>query len=112
MSAKPAPVIRPMAITITCSILYAAGLFSILYTFTGAFATYGLFYSAINTLLVVLIFAALSGVWGMEKWGIWFFALVVIIKFGNDWYSGAFLWWELLLLIPLIIFISQFRKMK
>ena len=35
MSEKTPPVIRPVSITAICSILFAAGIFNIIYTFTG-----------------------------------------------------------------------------
>jgi hypothetical protein len=111
MSYKQPPVQRPLLISITCSLLYAAGLFGIVYTFTGAYAPYGIFYSAINTLIIVVIFAALSGVWGMERWGVYLFGILVMIKMGIDLYTGAFNKWELLLLVPLVIFTVMFRKM-
>ena len=112
MSEKTPPVVRPVLITIICSILFAAGLFSIVYTFTGAFAPYGVYYSALNAIITVLIFAALSGIWAMEKWGVYLFSLMVPIKFGVDFFSGAFGWWELSLILPIVIFISQFKKMS
>ena len=112
MSEKTPLVVRPVLITIICSILFAAGLFSIVYTFTGAFAPYGVYYSALNAIITVLIFAALSGIWAMEKWGVYLFSLMVPIKFGVDFFSGAFGWWELSLILPIAIFISQFKKMN
>jgi len=112
MSEKTAPVERPLLVTVFCSLLFAAGLFTIVYTFTGVFAPYGVYYSAVNTFIMVIMFAALSGVWVMERWGVYLFAVLVLVKFGIDFYSGAFSWWELLLLIPVIIFFSFLRKMK
>ena len=108
---KPQPVIRPRLITAICSILFAAGIFSIIYTFTGAFAPYGVYYSAVNAVIIVIMFAALSGIWVMEKWGVYLFVLLTPIKCGLDLYSGAFTYWELLLLIPVIVFLSQLNKM-
>ena len=111
MSEKTPPVVRPVSITIICSILFAAGIFSIAYTFTGAFAPYGVYYSALNAFITVLMFAALSGVWVMEKWGVYLFSVMVLIKLGVDFYSGAFGWWELSLIVPVVIFVSQLKKM-
>jgi len=37
---------------------------------------------------------------------------MVPIKFGVDFFSGAFGWWELSLILPIAIFISQFKKMN
>ena len=108
---KPQPVFRPWLITAICSILFAAGIFSIIYTFTGAFAPYGVYYSALNAVIIVIMFAALSGIWVMEKWGVYLFVLLTLIKCGLDLYSGAFTYWELFLLIPVIVFLSRLNKM-
>lgn len=111
MYEKPPPVLRPRVITALCSLLFTAGIFSIIYTFTGAFASYGVYYSAVNAIIIVIMFAALSGIWVMEKWGVYLFVLLTLIKWGLDLYTGAFSYWELLLLIPVIVFISQLKKM-
>lgn len=112
MSEKTTPVPRPLMITIVCSLLFATGVFNIIYTFTGVYAPYGVYYSAINTFIIVIIFAALSGVWVMEKWGVNLFTLLVIVKAAVDLYSGAFSWWEYGLLIPVIVFISYRKQMN
>jgi hypothetical protein len=103
---------RPVFITALCVVLFAGGLFNIFYTFTGAFAPYGLLYSAGNVLLLVISFAALSGVWGMEKWGTWLFAVVIVLKLTLDAWVKAFIWWELLLLVPAVAFLVYYKKMK
>jgi hypothetical protein len=110
MSVKP--VARPGIITALCSALLAAGTFNIIYTFTGIYAPYGLFYSAVHTLLTVVIFAAVSGIWAMEKWGVYVFLACLAIKFGLDLYTGAFRYWELVLLVPAIVFLMHIRKMS
>ncbi|MDX2047747.1 MAG: hypothetical protein SFU87_13235 [Chitinophagaceae bacterium] len=106
------PVQRPVIITALCVALFAIGLFTVFYTFTGAFAPYGLLYSAGNVLLLVITFAALSGVWGMEKWGTWLFAVVIALKLSLDVWVKAFTWWELLLLVPAFAFLFYYKKMK
>ena len=45
----------------------------------------------------------------MEKWGLRLFALMMVLKWGVGYYYGAFSFWEILLVIPLIIFWS-YRK--
>jgi hypothetical protein len=112
MSDKKVPVLRPVIITVFCSLLFAVGVFTIIYTFTGVFAPYGVYYSAVNTFIIVIMFAALSGVWVMEKWGAYLFAVLVLVKLGIDFYAGAFTWWELLLLVPALVFLSGVKKMK
>jgi hypothetical protein len=106
------PVLRPVLVTALCVVLFATGLFNVLYTFTGAFAPYGLLYSAGNVLLLVITFAALSGVWGMEKWGTWLFAVVIALKLALDVWVKAFTWWELFLIVPVTMFFVYYKKMK
>ncbi len=111
MSNSP-PVNRPLPVTISCVLLYAAGLFVIIYTFTGVFAKHGLFYSGANVLFIIIMFAALSGIWSLEKWGVWIFLTILILKLGMDLWVRAFRWWELLLIIPLVLFLGYIGKMK
>ena len=110
MSAKP--VERPGVITAMCSALLVAGTLNIIYTFTGAYAPYGLLYSAAHTLLTVVIFAAVSGIWAMEKWGVYVFLACLAVKFGLDFYTGAFAYWELVLLVPAIVFVIHLKRMN
>jgi hypothetical protein len=103
---------RPLPISIFCSLLLALGLFNIVYTFTGIYAPYGLLYSAAHTLLTIIMFAAISGIWSMEKWGVYLFLGIVALKFGLDVYTGAFHYMELLLLLPALYFLFLVGKMK
>ena len=112
MSEKTPPVKRPALITAVSVMLFSATVFNIIYTFTGVYAPYGIYYSALNAFIMVIMIAALSGVWVMEKWGVYLFTLTMLIKFCVDIYSGAFTWWLLLLLVPVILFFSQLRKMN
>ena len=87
------------------SVLFLSGLSGILYTFTGAHAEHGMFYPAVNTLLWVLAFVALSLAWELDRWGVYLFGAVVVLKLGLGLWSGAFRWWDLLLLLPLGYFV-------
>lgn len=100
----------PLPVTITIYLLAAAGLFNIIYSFTGAYASYGLFYPAVNMLVTVGLFASFAGLANMEKWGLYLFFVMLAIKFGIDLYTGAFSYWHLLLLVPAGLFIAFFRK--
>jgi hypothetical protein len=102
---------RPVIITALCSALLAAGIFNIVYTFTGVYAPYGLLYSAGHTLITVVIFASVSGIWAMEKWGVYLFLACLAIKFGLDVYAGAFSLWEIALMIPATVFLLHLKKM-
>jgi hypothetical protein len=103
---------RPVPVTIFCSLILVLGLFNIVYTFTGVYAPYGLLYSAAHTLLTIVLFAAISGIWSMEKWGVYLFLAIVAMKFGLDLYTGAFHYAELLLLLPTAYFLVIVPKMK
>ena len=103
---------RPLLVTLSCALLFSFGLIVIVYTFTGVLATYGKFYSAINVLFIIIMFAGLSGVWSMEKWGVWTYLAILVLKFGVDIWIDAFKWWELLLILPLILFFRCFKLMK
>jgi hypothetical protein len=103
---------RPVIITALCSALLAAGIFNIIYTFTGVYAPYGLLYSAGHTLITIVIFASVSGVWSMEKWGVYLFLACLAVKFGLDIYTGAFKFWEIILVVPSIVFLAHLKNMK
>jgi hypothetical protein len=103
---------RPIIITALCSALLAAGIFNIVYTFTGIYAPYGLLYSAGHTLITVVIFASVSGIWSMEKWGVYLFLACLAVKFGLDVFTGAFKLWETILLVPAVVFLANLKRMK
>jgi uncharacterized membrane protein (DUF106 family) len=100
---------RPLFITILVSILFAGGLINILYAFTGAFASYGMFYPAGLVFLTILFMAALSGIWAMEKWGLWLFPFVLAGRLALDLATGAFHYAALLLLLFFFVFL-YFRR--
>lgn len=87
--------------------LFALGLTQVIYSFTGAFAPYGIYYPAANLLLIVMMFAALAGLWSMEKWGLWLFLVFVVLKLALDIWTGAFHFAELLLLVPAFLFLYK-----
>jgi hypothetical protein len=92
--------------------LFIAGIAQLIYSFTGAMAPYGRFYSAIQALFIVIMIAAVSGILSMERWGLWLFLGVLSGKFAMDAWSGAFhpaaLFWAL----PAVIFLRYIRDMK
>jgi len=102
---------RPLAVTITLFVMALLGLSSIIYSFTGAYAPYGLFYPAAHMLLIVGIFASFAGIGSMERWGLGLFLVMLALKFGLDLYTGAFRAWELALLLPAGIFLAHLKKM-
>jgi len=100
----------PLPVTITIYLLASAGLFNIIYSFTGAYAPYGLFYPAVNVLVTVGLFASFAGLSNMEKWGLYLFFVMLAFKFGVDLYTCAFSYWNLLLLVPAGLFLAFLRK--
>lgn len=103
--------LRPLFVTIASVVMLVLGVFNVIYSFTGIYAPYGLLYTAIHTLLTVVMFAGIAGVWSMEKWGVFVFLIVIALKYALDIYSGAFSWWTLLLLVPAFVFLYYRKKM-
>lgn len=108
----PRPAQRPLLVTVTMYILAAAGLFNIVYSFTGVYARYGLLYPAASMLITVGVFASFAGIGSMEKWGLYLFITMVALKLLLDLNAGAFGVVDMVLLAPVAIFLSQYRKMK
>jgi|SRR6185369_5172582 hypothetical protein len=102
-------IVRPMAVTVTSYLVFAWGVGIIIYSFTGIYGQYGNLFPALNALCIIGLFASIAGVLNMEKWGLRLFALMMVLKWGVGYYYGAFGFWEILLVIPLIIFWS-YRK--
>jgi hypothetical protein len=107
MSDQPVKPSRPLAVTITVYLLFAAGIFQVIYSFTGATAHYHRFYPAAHVLLIIVIFAALSGVLSMEKWGAWLFLAALVARILLELWVGAVHPASLLLLVPAAIFIRH-----
>lgn len=106
---------RPLLITILCSLLFAYGLWEIVYSFTGNIVLKGgvdTLYPAINALMMVFAFVGLSGVWSMEKWGPISFVIVITLKLLVDAMFSHFSWWYALGYIPAVLFLLALPKMK
>ena len=106
-----APQQRPALLTWTIVMLFTLGLFTVIYAFTGAFAPYGIYYSAGNVFLIILMFAALSGLWSMEKWGLSLFLVFTALKLTLDLITGAFHFAELVLIAAAIIFLLHRKSL-
>jgi hypothetical protein len=102
---------RPALLTWTIALLFTLGLFTVIYAFTGAFAPYGIYYSAGNVFLIILMFAALSGLWSMEKWGLWLFLVFTALKLTLDLITGAFHFAELVLIAAAIVFLFHRKSL-
>lgn len=104
--------LRPIYVTIAAVIMLVLGVVNVIYSFTGAYAPFGLLYTAFHAILTVVMFAGISGIWSMERWGVTVFLIVMVLKFALDAYSGAFSFVSLLLLIPSFIFLRYYKKMN
>lgn len=102
----------PLVVLILCGLLFAYGIVEIIYTFSGAYGQLHVAYSAVNAFIVILSFVALSGVWAFEKWGPIAFALVIALKAGSDLFFGNFQLWQLLSVLPAIVFLAFYKQMK
>jgi hypothetical protein len=89
--------------------LLALGLFDLVYSFTGAYATFGIMYPAAHALLNIILFLALSFIWSKEKWAAWLFLGIVVAHMGLDLAVGAFAFFKLLLFVPAIYFLIKLK---
>lgn len=107
---------RPLLVTILCALLFAWGLWEIAYSYTGNTALnksgVDTLYPAVNALMMVFSFVALSGVWSMEKWGPITFAIVVSLKILVDLMFGHFNAVYFIGFVPAIIFLLNMKKMR
>ncbi len=86
-------------------ILFALGLFDIIYSFMGYYAQWGVLYPAFHVLLNIVLFLALSFIWSGEKWASWLFMAIVVVHLVLDLFTGAFTWWKLILFAPAVYFL-------
>ena len=107
---------RPQLVTILCVLLFAWGLWEIAYSYTGNTALnksgVDTLYPAVNALMMVFSFVALSGVWSMEKWGPITFAIVLSLKILVDLMFGHFNTMYFIGFVPAILFLINMKKMR
>jgi hypothetical protein len=89
--------------------LFALGLFDLVYSFTGAYAIFGILYPAVHALLNIILFLALSFIWSKEKWAAWLFLGIVVAHMGLDLAVGAFEFFKLILFVPAIYFLIKLK---
>ena len=94
---------------IIIGILFAIGLFDVIYSFTGSYARHGILYPAAHVLLNILLFLALSFIWSKERWAAWLFFSIVITHLALDLYVDAFSYLKLILLLPAIYFLFRIK---
>jgi len=89
--------------------LFALGLFDLVYSFTGAYAIFGILYPSAHALLNIILFLALSFIWSKEKWAAWLFLGIVVAHMGLDLAVGAFEFFKLILFLPAIYFLIRLK---
>ena len=89
--------------------LFALGLFDLVYSFTGAYAIFGILYPSAHALLNIILFLALSFIWSKEKWAAWLFLGIVLAHMGLDFAVGAFEFFKLMLFLPAIYFLIKLK---
>jgi hypothetical protein len=103
---------RPLDLTIVCILIVLFGFINIISMYIGVYAGIHTIYPAINALMIVFSFVAISGVWSMEKWGPISFPIVVLLKIITDVGFGEFSAWYLLGFIVALYFFRFYSKMK
>lgn len=91
-------------------VLFALGIFDILYSFTGAYALFGLLYPAAHVLLTIVMFLSLSFIWYRERWALFLLSGVILAGLLLDLSVGNFQVLRLLLFLPLIVFIFLWKR--
>lgn len=82
--------VRPLPVTLSCFFLMAGGLVAILHAFSGATAIHSAFHPAVRAVACLAVFTGVSGVWAMEKWGLWTTIATTFAFTGVDALFGVF----------------------
>jgi hypothetical protein len=82
--------VRPLPVTVSCFFLMAGGLVAILHAFSGATAVHSAFHPTIRAVSCLAVFTGVSGVWAMEKWGLWTSIAATFAFMGVDMAFGVF----------------------
>jgi hypothetical protein len=77
-------------VTLTCFFLMAGGLVAILHAFSGATAVHSAFHPAVRAVACLAVFTGVSGVWSMEKWGLWTTIAATLAFMAVDLAFGVF----------------------
>lgn len=76
--------------TLSCFFLMTGGLVAILHAFSGATAIHSTFHPAVRAVACLAIFTGVSGVWALEKWGLWATVAATFAFIGLDVLFGVF----------------------
>lgn len=82
--------VRPLYVTLSCCFLMAGGLLAILHAFSGATAIHSAFHPAARAVACLAVFTGVSGVWAMERWGLWTTIAATSAFIGLDIFFGVF----------------------
>ena len=82
--------VRDVIFKTLLGVLFALGTFDILYSFTGAYAPYGLLYPASHVFLTIILFLSLSFIWYREQWALFLYAGVILAYLGVDFVLQRF----------------------
>lgn len=103
---------RPALLTAVCILIVLFGFGNIISMYMRVYPGISTLYPALNALMVVFSFVAISGVWSMEKWGPISFPIVVTLKLLIDLVFSQFNPWYLLGYAVAGFFLIYYQKMR
>ena len=106
------PIARPPLVTLLCAFVFAASIYLIIQTFSGAFAANGILFSPLIVLFIIIAITGAAGIWSMEKWG---FVVFMIAACGFQVVPLIFNVWSFTWLVPIglmFLFALHVREMK
>ncbi|RTL58659.1 MAG: hypothetical protein EKK37_10035 [Sphingobacteriales bacterium] len=117
MSQNQQTTTRPPLITLLCTFVFAAGIYMIIQTFSGAFQhdlkdSGKILFSPLIVLFIIIALTGASGIWTMEKWG---FFIFLIAACGFQVVPAIFGVWTYAWLLPVVLsslFAIHLREMK
>ena len=104
--------VRPLPVTILCILIVSWGIWNLISMYINVYNGVYAIYPAVNALMVVFSFVAISGVWSMEKWGAITFPAIVTLKIIADLIFGTFIAWYLLGYVIAVVFLRYYPKMR
>jgi hypothetical protein len=103
---------RPLLLTLLCIGFVFYGFADIIFSYVHLYTGMSVFYPAFNSLMVVLGFVAISGIWSMEKWGPVSFSIVSFLKLITDLIFSELEWYLILWFVLAGLFFLYFSKMR
>jgi hypothetical protein len=103
---------RPAFLAAVCLLFVLWGFWHIITMFVKVYPGIYTLYPAVNALMIVFGFVAISGIWSMEKWGPVSFVIVVALKLLVDTIFNQFNAWYLLGFVFAGFFLLYLPKMR